>query len=190
MKDSAIIKLHSLSSCLALQYVGMWFTYAKYPSETVQGERCIRTQTSLNPDGQSTNLKTEQLIGVSMPMPLVYMGMSPFMPGSGIFNYTIMSRQGQTRNVPLTVLETDYTTYSVVYSCRMTGDNSNDRDLYIQTRSKDPPQESISKAYQAASNQGLDTMYLTKIDNDDCDDGSGSEESTTPESTNWYEQEW
>lgn len=96
------------------------------------------------------------------------------MPGSGVFNYWISDRQGK-RNITFSVLETDYKSYSVVYSCRMTGDDANDRDLYIQTQSKEPSEESVSMAYKAVSKQGLDTKQLVKLDNTNCDEGSGSD---------------
>ncbi|KAF2354569.1 Lipocalin/cytosolic fatty-acid binding domain [Trinorchestia longiramus] len=66
------------------------------------------------------------------------------------------------------VLETDYTSYAVVWSCRQDNDDSNRQNLWILTRDRVPTVRTLAKARKAIETRGLDYNSLTVTDQYNC----------------------
>jgi len=66
------------------------------------------------------------------------------------------------------VVETDYTSYTIVYFCRQINTSTKSEFLWILTREQAPPATLINKAKQVITVQGIDTNRLKAVKQKDC----------------------
>ncbi|KAM7356721.1 apolipoprotein D-like [Cochliomyia hominivorax] len=143
------------------KYMGFWYEYAKYPTFFEADGVCITVEYNLQADGKvgvtnsqvnGTTNKAEVINGyasvVSNAKLLVIFPVSPV--------YTVSSNYW--------VLDTDYCTYSVVYSCEPLSNDQHSTIVWILTRERFPSQETIDTAINVLkkNNIPLEPLTITK----------------------------
>ncbi|CRK89848.1 CLUMA_CG003458, isoform A [Clunio marinus] len=146
------------------RYLGLWYEVKKYPFIFTLGGKCITAEYGLNANGtvsvfnkQIRNGREETILG------------SARIIRSGVLGVTFSNVPFQTE-ANYNVLDTDYQSYAVVYSCNSFLSLVNGRIVWILTRTRFPSQAVIDKAYQVMRSNGLSTSYLASTDNTDCPD--------------------
>lgn len=68
------------------------------------------------------------------------------------------------------ILDTDYETFAVVYSCTSILNLVNGKIVWILSRTRFPSQSILDRAYDIIRINGLSTSFLATTDNSDCPD--------------------
>lgn len=68
------------------------------------------------------------------------------------------------------ILDTDYESFAVVFSCSSFLHLVNGKIVWILSRSRFPPQSVLDRAYDIMKINGLSTTYLATTDNTGCPD--------------------
>merc|ERR1712041_22057 len=76
----------------------------------------------------------------------------------------------QTDHANYNVIETDYTTYSVVYTCSPFLKIFRQESLWLLTREQVPTEETVQQGYKVMRDNGLPLDHLVKTRQEDCAD--------------------
>ncbi|XP_065575814.1 apolipoprotein D-like [Artemia franciscana] len=151
----------------ATQYLGDWFEYARYFAFFQQGQKCTKAQYTGISDG---------LIGVKNTATYRISNKATFIEGVATIKdstqpakLTVSFLIGGVilTSSPYWVLETDYTTFSVVWSCSNMP-FFNKQILWILTRARNPSQSIVDVAYEAIDARGLNRDKLGFTDQTNC----------------------
>ncbi|CAH1110831.1 unnamed protein product [Psylliodes chrysocephalus] len=148
-------------------YLGKWYEQEKYPQIFQVGGRCTTAEYSLNDDGTVHVLNTEQIIGdstSSIEGTAKLVGQN----GEAKLDFSI-DLKIVSPHAPYWVVDTDYTSYALVWSCQELFGVPVSSTAWILTREQNPPQSLINQAYAKLEAQGIDTNKLKKTDQTNCD---------------------
>uniref|UniRef100_A0A1I8PPQ0 Apolipoprotein D n=1 Tax=Stomoxys calcitrans TaxID=35570 RepID=A0A1I8PPQ0_STOCA len=147
------------------QYMGTWYEYAKYPTIFEGDGVCVKAEYTLQNDGvvavknsqvNAKNGSADEIVGtatvVSNGKLLVKFPFSPSF--NAVSNYW--------------VLDTDYCTYSVVYSCQDIDNQQSSTSVWILTRERLPTQDTIAKAKKVLTDNGISLDPLTYTNQSGC----------------------
>merc|ERR1711994_938228 len=67
------------------------------------------------------------------------------------------------------ILDTDYTSYSIVYDCKQLAEDSMKETIYLLTREQHPTQELVEKGFLIMADLGLPTDTVDQTSQDNCD---------------------
>ncbi|CAD7014849.1 unnamed protein product [Ceratitis capitata] len=146
-------------------YLGTWYEYAKYPVFFETGGKCITAEYTLKEDGDvgvvnsmidTKTKKITDIVGYAVPVENAKLKVT--FPVSTSFNATSN----------YWVLSTDYTSYSVVYSCQPSQDDAHSVTVWILTRERQPSADLIAKAENILTQNGVSLSELTVTDQSDC----------------------
>ncbi|XP_061387890.1 apolipoprotein D-like [Musca vetustissima] len=147
-----------VSSFDVSKYLGLWYEYAKYPTYFEADGVCITAEYSLLDDGL-VGVKNSQVNGTT-GQPDVTLGNATVVSNAKLLVkfpvspvYTVSSNYW--------VLDTDYTTYSVVYSCQELPNSQSSTIVWILTRERLPSEKTIETALAVLKKNGISLDPLT-----------------------------
>jgi len=157
-------------------YLGVWYEYSNLFEVFQIGGKCIRANYTLRED---------EKIGVKNEAVNEWFGNYYFVEGTGSFADPANPTKGElvvsfagtpnvgtagtraTAKANYIVVDTDYTSYTIVYSCKNIF-FARKESLWILTRAQKPDQSIIDTAYGKASELGLPVSSLRVTDQDGC----------------------
>ncbi|OWR44741.1 chlorophyllide A binding protein precursor, partial [Danaus plexippus plexippus] len=155
-------------------YLGKWYEIASYPQAFQDGE-CARAQYSAG--NNVVNVLNTQVINRTLDVQTATAVVASN-DNSGLLNVTFVLSNGDINVVNYYVLETDYTSYSLVYSCRNTDDGNRQVSSWKLSRDKVLPNNSIpiidniikdtqglrEEYYRTTSQSDEDCFYIPEFD--------------------------
>ncbi|XP_072389834.1 apolipoprotein D-like [Diabrotica undecimpunctata] len=151
-------------------YLGDWYEQARYPSSLEDQGKCVYTNYALNnPDNATdTSVKSHtEFINSDTNEKSILDGVATPDPDNEA-KFTLKFSEPKNLTVPFWILGTDYTGFSVGFSCSAQNDVTG-MSLFIQTRGSDPSQVDIDAAFKIIKDNSLPTSYLTQTEQDVCD---------------------
>lgn len=148
------------------RYMGKWFEAERYFSVFEFGGKCVQSNYT---DGIDNNIniisrQTSSLTGVQSTM-----NGEVRKNNSGNSSQMLMKYPYLSVDAPYWVLDTDYDTYSVVWSCMNFGLFST-RNAWILTRERNPPLNVMEKAYSIVDKNLISRAFFIRTDQKNCPD--------------------
>ncbi|XP_073838663.1 apolipoprotein D-like [Musca autumnalis] len=147
-----------VSSFVVSKYLGTWYEYAKYPVYFEGNGVCITAEYSLLDDG-NVGVKNTQVNGTT--------GSSQDIVGTAsvVSNAKLLVKFPVTSSFEVSsnywVLDTDYTSYSVVYSCQDLPSGQSSTIVWILTRERLPSEKTVETALAVLKKNGISLDPLT-----------------------------
>ncbi|XP_065361807.1 apolipoprotein D-like [Calliphora vicina] len=143
------------------QYLGVWYEYAKYPMYFEADGVCITAEYTLQPDG-NVGVKNSLVNGKSGAAEVINGYASVVSNAKLMVTFPVSPAYNTTSNY--WVLDTDYCTFSVVYSCQPSANNQHSTIVWILTRERVPSTATIdtAKAVLVKNNISLEPLTVTK----------------------------
>ncbi|KAG8286599.1 apolipoprotein D-like [Homalodisca vitripennis] len=149
------------------KYLGTWYEAERYVSVLEAGSRCVRTEYTAAKDGRIlvANEIQNRLTGIKR----ILNGEIRSIPKGGADSK--LSVKYSTLPYPVetsyTVLDTDYDTYSVVWSCSGLG-LFNTQNAWVMTRERNPSVSTLQMAYAVLDKYKIGRTFFVKTDQTDC----------------------
>ncbi|XP_058799298.1 apolipoprotein D-like [Phymastichus coffea] len=158
-------KVEVLANFDPQKYLGKWYEAERYFAFFEFGGKCVTATYNVNANGTISvaNRQISILSGVA----------------TSIEGYAAQKTQEKAKlsvafpslpvqfDAPYWILDTDYTTYSVVWSCSDFGIFST-RNAWILTREQHPPVATLEKAYQALDKNKITRAFFIRTDQKNC----------------------
>ncbi|KAF4524581.1 hypothetical protein B566_EDAN008536 [Ephemera danica] len=138
-------------------YMGVWYEQERYNAVFETGDTCIKTTYTDNGDG------TFGLFGESIDengMPDTTVGTASFQDPSmneGALNLEIPEYG---LSIPLLIVDTDYTSFSVSFSCVELPGGTSSQMAWIHTRERMPSTATMDAARAVAAANGMDQIWI------------------------------
>merc|ERR1712045_378284 len=162
--------LRGIPDFQVLDYTGRWFEYASTSTNYSQGgndDSCVRALYSDNGDG---------VIGVFNEA-IMPDGVAASVNGSAtqpdkqyaelIVSWDFDPAPGTEPNY--FVLDTDYTSYSIVWDCKEISEDIHQETIYLLTREQHPTQDLVEMEYLIMADLGLPIDTVEETPQTDCD---------------------
>ncbi|XP_014214465.1 apolipoprotein D [Copidosoma floridanum] len=156
------------------KYLGKWYEAERYFAIFEFGGKCVTATYSLNDNGTVSvfNRQISSLSGVESSIEGLAFQKSP---DKAKLSVSFPSLPVQF-DAPYWVLDTDYTSYGVVWSC-VDFSIFSTRNAWILTRERNPPVSVLEKAYKVLDKNGISRAFLVRTDQKNCHDDSANPES-------------
>ncbi|CAG9837914.1 unnamed protein product [Diabrotica balteata] len=155
-------------------YLGDWYEQARYPSSLEDRGICVYTNYAPNKLEGDTDLEDDnsvkshtEFINSDTNEKSILDGVATQDPDNAA-KFILNLTNPIDLSVPFWILGTDYTGFSVGFSCSEQN-NVTGMSLFIQTRSPDPIQVDLDAAIKVIKDNNLPTAYLTQTEQDVCD---------------------
>lgn len=147
-------------------YLGKWYEIEKYFAVFEFGGRCVTANYSLGEDNtiKIFNKQISALTGVSSSVELVGKPLQKTDESKLIVTFPFLPLAV---DAPYWVLDTDYVSYAVVWSCSNFG-VFNVRNVWILGREPKPPVADLEKAYQVLDKNRISRAYFIRTDQKNC----------------------
>ncbi|CAB0018377.1 unnamed protein product, partial [Nesidiocoris tenuis] len=152
-------------------YLGTWYEAERYFTVLEAGSRCARTNYTKAIDGRIlvTNEITNRLTGIHR----VLDGEIRNIPKGGIdskitVKFSTLPFPMETEYI---ILDTDYDTYSVVWSCSGIGPLVNTQSAWVMTRDRLPPGTVLQKAYAVLDKHKISRTFFVRAEQEECNLG-------------------
>nr|WJZ69064.1 apolipoprotein D-like protein 2 [Nilaparvata lugens] len=145
------------------RYLGTWYEQERYFRVMEAGSRCVRTNYTKAVDGRI--LVASEITGRLSGLKRVLEGQMDLQGKSRLnvkYNTTPFPIE-----MAYTVLDTDYDTYSVVWSCSGLGP-VNTQSAWLMTRERLAPGTVLQKAYGVLDKYKISRTFFVKTDQADC----------------------
>ncbi|CAH0549690.1 unnamed protein product [Brassicogethes aeneus] len=147
------------------QFLGLWFESERYFAGPEVLGKCVTAEYSLGDNGTVSILNSQINKITGTPTSIAGYGTaSKDDPAKLSIVFPSLPVKIQ---APYWILDTDYKNYVVVWSC-----NDfllfNTNNAWILTRSNNPTEAILQKAYSALEKNGISTKYLIKTDQTNC----------------------
>ncbi|XP_049776912.1 apolipoprotein D-like [Schistocerca cancellata] len=150
------------------KYMGTWYEAERMFAVTEAGARCVSATYTKFPDGKVrvANQITNRLTGLTRQL-------------DGEIN--MIGKAGEAKlsvkysSLPVSidseyiVLDTDYDTYSIVWSCSSLGPIVNRQNAWIMTRERLPPSPVLQRVYGILDDYKMRRTFFVKTDQENCD---------------------
>ncbi|XP_033307424.1 uncharacterized protein LOC117209457 [Bombus bifarius] len=176
----AIAQVPFLGSCPTVEtiqnfdmerYLGKWYEIEKYFAFFEFGGKCVTATYNITDDSNSINILNKQisaLTGVSSSIEGVGKPVLKVEDAKLTVSFPSMPLP---LDAPYWILDTDYTTYSVVWSCSNFGVFST-RNVWIMAREPKPLVSVLEKAYQILDKNNISRAYFIRTDQKNCPIGN------------------
>ncbi|KAF3425102.1 hypothetical protein E2986_12816 [Frieseomelitta varia] len=152
-------------------YLGKWYEIEKYFAFFEFGGKCVTATFNITDDSNSINILNKQISSLT--------GVSSSIEGVGkpVLKVEEAKLSVSFPSMPLPIdapywiLDTDYTTYAVVWSCSNFGVFST-RNVWILAREPKPPVSVLEKAYQILDKNNISRAYFIRTDQKNCPIGN------------------
>lgn len=146
------------------KYMGRWFGIEKYPNSFAKGS-CNRAEYKLKPEGGVAVNNSEVLDNGKISFAIGSARQDPSSSIASHLQVRFSDYQPWILSAPYFVLDTDYETFTVVYSC------SNQlltrkEFLWIMSRERTLSAENYQHIYEMLENYGIDTSNLETTNQD------------------------
>ncbi|KAG4073044.1 hypothetical protein HA402_009463 [Bradysia odoriphaga] len=148
-------------------YLGLWYEAEKYPFVFEVAGKCITATYGKmeNGDVSVVNRQINRFTGnegkVSGTAAIVS-------PGKLSVKFNSLPSPANNFEANYWILDTDYTTFAVVYSCRDLGGLMSGKMVWILTREQNPDLETLKKAYAVLDKNRITKAYLLRTDHFNC----------------------
>jgi len=158
------------------QYLGTWYEYSNYFAIFQLFSDCVSADYSDISSGGQTKIKVvNKGVNTFKGTPNVAEGSAvlgepanPSKPGKLIVNFDSQPSFARSSTTNYNILDTDYSSYAIVYSCSEKLLVFKTELLWILTRDRNPTQSVIDKATAIIKSQGIDTRRLKKTRQTNC----------------------
>ncbi|XP_076303411.1 apolipoprotein D-like [Lasioglossum baleicum] len=148
------------------KFLGVWFEAERYFQLTEVVSRCVMANYTLAPDGKFrvSNEVTNRFTGIKRVVEgEIKKAASKAEEGKLVVKYTIPL----TPETKYSVLETDYDSYAVLWSCAGIGP-FHTQNAWVMTRERIAPGPTVQKAYSVLDKYKISRTFFVKTDQDDC----------------------
>ncbi|XP_005181381.2 apolipoprotein D-like [Musca domestica] len=140
------------------KYLGLWYEYAKYPVYFEADGVCITAEYSLSADG-NVGVKNSQVNGTT-GQPENILGTASVVSNAKLLvKFPVSPALSVSSNY--WVLDTDYSSYSVVYSCQELPNAQSSTIVWILTRQRLPSEHTVHTALNVLKKNGISLDPLT-----------------------------
>ncbi|KAK9505728.1 hypothetical protein O3M35_009717 [Rhynocoris fuscipes] len=153
------------------RYLGTWYEAERYFTVLEAGSRCARTNYTKAVDGRIlvSNEITNRLTGIKR----VLDGEIRNIPKGGVdskisVKYSTLPFPVETEYI---ILDTDYDSYSVVWSCSGIGPLVNTQSAWVMTRDRLPPGTVLQKAYAVLDKHKISRTFFVRAEQEECNLG-------------------
>jgi apolipoprotein D and lipocalin family protein len=152
------------------KFLGTWYEIERYYSDFQVNTKCSKIDFTYNPDGR-IGILTSALHEKS-GMPKVAYGLANFEHGdSARMTISLTPTPGSPapKEFGFWVLETDYESYAVVYSCdEFCRGRQHSKSIWVLGRTAIIPQQVMNRLYDKIKILSLDPKRLMKVDQHQC----------------------
>lgn len=149
------------------KYLGLWYEAEKYPFVFEVAGKCI-TATYGKMENGDVSVVNRQINRFTGNEGKVSGTAAVVSPGKLSVKFTSLPSPANSLEANYWVLDTDYTTFSVVYSCRDLGGLMSGKMVWILTREKNADMETMGKAYAVLDRNKISKGYLMRTDQFNC----------------------
>ncbi|CAH2044979.1 unnamed protein product, partial [Iphiclides podalirius] len=151
----------------ATRYLGRWIEIARYPQQFQQAGRCSRAQYNLGTNNNIQVINT-QVVNATLAS-ITGSAFVSSTDGSGLIEVTFVLSSGAVNVATLYILDTDYESYSLVYSCRNMPDGTRQVASWKLSRTRTLSNVANNTMNNIINNtQGLlQEYYITSDQSDD-----------------------
>ncbi|KAL0268961.1 UNVERIFIED_CONTAM: hypothetical protein PYX00_010722 [Menopon gallinae] len=148
------------------RYTGVWYEAERYFTVLEAGSRCVRSNYTRGIDGKFrvSNEITNRLTGIRRVLDGVVQNIGKGGEGKISVRYNTLPVPIDTQ---YSVLDTDYDTYSVVWSCSSLGP-INTQNAWVMTRERLAPGTVLQQAYGILDKYKISRTFFVKTDQSDC----------------------
>ncbi|XP_015438393.1 PREDICTED: apolipoprotein D-like [Dufourea novaeangliae] len=162
--------LEAMQNFDIIRYIGKWYEVERYFALFEFGGKCVTANYSQGENG-SINILNKQissLTGVSSSIEGIGKSLGRTSESKLIVTFPSLPLPV---DAPYWILDTDYETYSVVWSCSNFSVFSV-RNAWILTREPKPPVSVLEKAYQILDKNSISRAYFIRTDQKNCPRGN------------------
>ncbi|KAK9869281.1 hypothetical protein WA026_003033 [Henosepilachna vigintioctopunctata] len=148
------------------RYLGKWYEQYRYANFFELMGKCVTAEYSLNANG-SVNVHNAQvniLTGKPKTIDGYAVPAGEITEAKFIVNFPV---GGFSPNAPYWVLDTDYETYSVVWSCEKLPLIST-RFLWLLSREQNASDETVKKMYAVLDKYNIDRSFMVSTEQENC----------------------
>ncbi|XP_050344333.1 apolipoprotein D-like [Nymphalis io] len=156
----------AMSDFNANRYLGKWYEAEKYFAAFEFGGKCITANYDLNENGVISVLNRQISSFTGMKSEIKGEAMQVSRSDVGKLSVRFPSLPVKV-DAPYWVVDTDYDNFALVWSCYEFG-VFHTRNAWILTRERDPPVETLEKAYAAADKNNINRTYFLRTDQKNC----------------------
>ncbi|CAD7080281.1 unnamed protein product [Hermetia illucens] len=150
------------------RFLGKWFEAERLFTVTELASKCISATYEKRPDGQIwiDNSITNRFTGVERKISGLMKMSGKF--GEGTYNVRYNSLPIN-YDTTLNVLDTDYDSFAVIYSCSALGSVGHTQSVWVMTRERFPTGPTLQKAYGVLDKFRITRSFFIKTDQSDCE---------------------
>jgi len=158
------------------KYTGRWFEHSKNPTIFEKGGTCniANYEDLTGSDGKVVigvlNQRIDGSNGLVNARGNATLGEpnNASNPGKLIVNFYDPKSSRVATKTNYNILDTDYTTYTIVYACSSRNAGKKSEFLWILTRQQNPPNTVIQTALQKIQSMGIETRNMETVNQTDC----------------------
>ncbi|KAL7286283.1 hypothetical protein TKK_0019459 [Trichogramma kaykai] len=154
------------------QYLGKWYEAERYFALFEVGGKCVTATYTLNPNG-TVSVENRQ-INTLTGNPSSIVGHATLKNDNRAQLSVVFPSLPVSFDAPYWILDTDYTSYAVVWSCNDFRVFST-RNAWILTREQHPPVAVLEKAYHALDKNKISKAFFMRTDQKNCIEKGSSE---------------